>query len=173
MAKITFSKLGLKKIGAINTVNVGDSIVEVKQYLPINEKTDLISRVVIGAHDKNFANPIKVEVLGNMEIVMAYSNITFTEKQKEELDKTYDLLVESKVLDIIINAIPTEEYNFIVNGINETIKAVYGYENSVLGILESIQTDYSNLNLDATEIQEKLADPDNMKLLKSVVTKLG
>ena len=33
--------------------------------------------------------------------------------------------------------------------------------------------DYSNLNLDATEIQKKLADPNNMELLKSIMTKLG
>ena len=53
------------------------------------------------------------------------------------------------------------------------MKAIYTYRNSVLGILESISQDYSALNLDATEIQQKLADPDNMALLKQVLTKLG
>ena len=42
-----------------------------------------------------------------------------------------------------------------------------------MGILETITTDYSNLNLDATEIQQKLADPANMELLRSVLTKMG
>jgi hypothetical protein len=29
------------------------------------------------------------------------------------------------------------------------------------------------MNLDATELHDKLADPDNMKLLKDVLAKLG
>ena len=42
-----------------------------------------------------------------------------------------------------------------------------------MGILENISADYSNLNLDATEIQSKLADPNNMALLRDVLSKLG
>ena len=42
-----------------------------------------------------------------------------------------------------------------------------------MGILENISTDYSNLNLDASAIQQKLADPENMELLRSILSKLG
>jgi hypothetical protein len=42
-----------------------------------------------------------------------------------------------------------------------------------MGILDSISADYNNLNLDATEIQKKIGDPENMALLKDVLTKLG
>ena len=42
-----------------------------------------------------------------------------------------------------------------------------------MGILDNVVNDYSNLNLDASEIQKKLADPDNMALLKDVLAKLG
>jgi hypothetical protein len=42
-----------------------------------------------------------------------------------------------------------------------------------LGILDTVKSDYSNLNLEATEIQEKLADPNNLSLLRDVVNKLG
>ena len=34
----------------------------------------------------------------------------------------------------------------------KTIKNIYKQRNSVLGILETISTDYSTLNLDASEI---------------------
>ncbi|MBO5884983.1 MAG: UvrD-helicase domain-containing protein [Clostridia bacterium] len=37
----------------------------------------------------------------------------------------------------------------------------------------SLKQQYSNLKLDATEIHNQLADPDNMALLKDVLTKLG
>ena len=44
---------------------------------------------------------------------------------------------------------------------------------SVLGILEAVSKDYSNLDFDATQIQKKMADPENLKLVKDVLTKLG
>ena len=57
--------------------------------------------------------------------------------------------------------------------VDKVIEEFYKYHNSVLGILDNIQADYSNLNLEATEIHNKLADPDNMAFLKDVLTKLG
>lgn len=174
MAKVAFSKLALKKQEKVKLVKIGNFDIEVKQYLPVNEKLDLIARVLNGAHDENnFPNPIKIEVIGTLEIIMAYTNISFTEKQKEDVAKLYDLLDSNGVVNTIIAAIPEEEYNFVIDGIDDTIEAVYTYQNSVLGILENITQDYSNLELDAQKLQEKIADPNSVSLLKDVLTKLG
>lgn len=174
MAKLAFSKLALKKQDNIKTVKIGNYDIEVKQYLPVNDKLDLIARVLNGAHDENnFPNPIKIEVLGTLEIIMAYTNLSFTEKQKEDIAKLYDLLESNHVIDLLVDAIPEEEYDFVIDGIDKTIDAVYSYQNSVLGILESVSQDYSNLDLDATSIQKKIADPNNVALLKDVLTKMG
>ena len=61
----------------------------------------------------------------------------------------------------------------LMAGVHRSVDAIYEYKNSVLGILESVSTDYSNLDLDATNIQQKLADPNNMALLRDVLSKLG
>lgn len=174
MAKVAFSKLALKKQDKVNTIKIGNFDIEVKQYLPVNDKLDLIARVLNGAHDENnFPNPVKIEVIGALEIIMAYTNLSFTEKQKEDVAKLYDLLETNGVIDQVVSAIPEEEYNFIIDGIDDTIEAVYTYQNSILGILESVSQDYSNLELDATKLQKKMAEPGNMELLKDVLTKLG
>ena len=175
MAKIAFSKLALKKQEEIKTININNNAIEIKQYLPVNDKLALISKVVNLSHDSdnNFPNPIKVEIIGTLEIIYAYTNLSFTDKQKEDIGKLYDLLESNGVVTAIIEQIPEEEYSFVINGINETIEAVYKYQNSVLGILDSISQDYSNLELDATKIQNEIADPENLKLLKGIMTKLG
>ena len=103
----------------------------------------------------------------------AYTNINFTDKQKEDVTKLYDLVVSSGLLAAIIEAIPSEEYTMLFDGIKRSADAIYTHRNSVLGILEAVSTDYSNLNFDATEIRDKLADPNNMTLLKEIMTKLG
>ena len=83
------------------------------------------------------------------------------------------MLISSGLVAEVVNAIPEAEYHEVLCGISDSIDAIYTYRNSVMGILENISTDYSNLDLDATNIQKKLADPENMALLKQVLTKLG
>lgn len=174
MPKIGFTKLGLKPNNEIQYIEFNEQTIEVKQYLPVEEKLELITNVLELSHDSNnFSNPVKVSVYTTLEIIEKYTNVNFTEKQKENPTKLYDLLVGNGFAAAVIKAIPEPEYNEILTGIKQTIKSVYKYQNSILGILDTISQDYSNLNLDATEIQKKLADPNNMELLKGIMTKLG
>lgn len=173
MAKVSFTKLGLKKNEEIKTIKFNDIEIEVKQYLPTNDKLALIGNVINNSHSTNFANPVLIEVMGSLEIIYAYTNINFTDKQKEDPMKLYDLLNSSGLIDAIVSAIPQVEYETVIDGISDTIEAVYAYENSAMGILNTISKDYSDLELDATKISEKLSDEKNLGLLKEVVTKLG
>ena len=174
MAKVSFTKLGLKKNEEVGILHINEQDIEVKQYLPINEKLELISSVINSAADENnFSNPVKENVFLTLEILYRYTNINFTDKQKEDPVKLYDLVISSGLVNKVTDLIPEEELDEVINGLAQSVKAIYTYRNSVLGILESISQDYSALNLDATEIQQKLADPDNMALLKQVLTKLG
>ena len=173
MAKVSFTKLGLKKKEEIKNITINDQVIEVKQYLPISDKINIITNVIENsADDNNFANPVKVEVFANLEIMYAYTNINFTDKQKEDPTKLYDLLEENGVIAEVIAAIPENEYALLLGWIDETIESFYKYRNSVLGILDTISADYSNLSLDATNLQKQIADPENLKLLKSIMSKL-
>lgn len=175
MAKVTFNKLNLTKNTEIKNIDINKNIIEVKQYLPVEEKLELISYIVNMAHDEdyNFSNPVKVEVFAGIGIIKYYTNITFTEKQLENPAKIYDLLNSNNVINNVIAAIPSNEYDEIRSGIEDTIKSIYQYQNSALGILDTIGQDYSDLNLEADTINEKLSNPDNMKLLRDVLAKLG
>ena len=174
MAKVSFTKLGLKINQEVKVIEFNEQMIEVKQYLPINDKLTLISNVInASADDNNFANPIKVSVFTTLEILYAYTNINFTDKQKEDPTKLYDTLISSGFVAEVIRAIPEEEYHEVLCGVSDSIDAIYTYRNSMLGIMESISTDYSNLDLDAAEIQKKLGDGENIDLLKEILTKLG
>lgn len=174
MAKVSLAKLGLKVNQGVKDIEFNGQIIEVKQYLPVNDKLELIGNVINSAHDENnFSNPVKVSVFTTLEIMYAYTNINFTEKQKEDPTKLYDMLISSGFACEVFRAIPEEEYHEIVSGVEDSIEAIYTYRNSVLGILDNITNDYDGMNLDATNIYNKLADPDNMDLIKQVLTKLG
>lgn len=172
--KPTFAKMNLKINTSVNTVMIGEQEIEIKQYLPIDAKLELISRVLSSAaDDNNFANPIKLDVFTNLELVFTYTNIQFTDKQKEDLVKLYDILESNGIFNIIIENIPEGEYTSIIEGVELCADAIYSYRNSVMGILENISHDYSNLSLDAADIEQKIANPENLALLRSVLSNLG
>ena len=173
MAKIPFSKLGLSKNQNIKNIQWGEYEIEIKQYLPINDKLTLISNVINASHDeKNYSNPVKNDMFIALEIMYFYTNINFTDKQKEDVAKLYDLIVGNGLYAAIINAIPASEYNTLICGIRESINAIYSYQNSVLGILDTINTDYKDMSLDVNQLTQEL-NPDNIALLQDIMTKLG
>lgn len=179
MAKVPFSKLDVKINGSdcINTYynSKGEEIeYEVKQYLPLKEKINLVQRVINQSVDDNgFYNPMRVKLYLVLEVVYAYTNLSFTAKQKEDPFKLYDLLVSTGIFYEIVNHIREKDWSEIQENVWKTIENIYTYRNSVMGILDNVVSDYSNLNLDATEIQKKLGDPENLQLLKDVLAKLG
>lgn len=174
MSKLPFSKLKLTKKEDIKTITINEQEIKVKQYLPVADKLELIANTLNNAaDDNNFSNPVKLDVFGTLEIIYAYTNLSFTEKQKEDPAKLFDLLETNGVIDAIIKEIPEIEYKNLIAAIEETSDAFYKYHNSVLGILEQVSADYSALDFDATNIQKKLADGENVEFLKDVMTKLG
>lgn len=174
MAKISFTKLGLKKNTNVINLTWNDQIIEIKEYLPIEEKIVVIERIVNQSlDDNNFANPARVRINAALEIVFAYTNINFTDKQKEDRLALYDLLAGAGLLKAVYDALPSNEYTTIDTTVWEVIDEIYRYKTSVLGILQAVSQDYSNLDLDAEKIREKLGNKENVEFLKNVMDKMG
>lgn len=174
MAKASFAKLKLKTDTSVKTINFNDIEIEIKQYLPINETISLIENIINNsATELKFYSPALVHLFYALEVIYNYTNISFTDKQKEEPAKLYDTIVSSGLWNAIEEAIPEDELDFICEALDDTINSVYKYQNSVMGILDTISQDYSTLSLDASEIQKKLNSAEGVEFLKDVMDKLG
>ena len=174
MAKVTFTKLALARNNDIKILEWKDQKIEVKQYLPVAEKLDLISRILnLSGDDHVFYNPCKVQIFELIEIILTYTNINVTDKQSEDILKLYDLFISSGFADVVKNAIPGEELNYIDDSVWATIKEIYRYRDSAMGIMNQIVQDYKDTDLDARKITEQLSNNENLSLIKDVVTKLG
>ena len=175
MAKIPFTKLKCK----INTneipVQIGEETIAVKQYLPIQEKLELIGNVVMAAHeqDENYSNPVKAGVYRDIEVIFAYTNISFTDKQKEDLPKLYDMLYSSGVIDEVLKNIPKDEYMEIVFGVRDSIEAIYKYQNSALGILDGIKNNYNQTEFDIEKLQNAVKEISDSSLVKEILPLFG
>lgn len=174
MAKIGLTKLGLTKNTEIEKVEWNGEEIEVKQYLPIDDKLAMIAAILNSSIDDNgYYNPAKIYVYTIVNMLDYYTNINFTDKQKEDISKTYDLVVGSGLSVKVFAAINPYEYQQIQGWIRELIDSIYTYKNSIVGMMELIKDDYSNIELDAEKIQETLGDKENLTLLRDVMEKLG
>lgn len=179
MAKVPFSKLEAKVCDTSSSpfyYNMKSEEIhyEVKYYLPVEEKLEMISRIINQSIDDNgFYNPMRVKIFTVLEVTYAYTNLNFTAKQKENIFKLYDQLVSTGIFQEIKNSIWEEDWKEIEEAVIKTIDNIYKYNNSIMGVLENVVNDYKDLDLNATNIQSKLADPDNLAFLKDVLVKLG
>jgi hypothetical protein len=173
MAKLAFSKLGLKVNNQVVNINYNEQTIEVKQYISVNDKLKLISNIINNTVDEhNFCNPVKVKVYLLIGIIENYTNISFTEKQKEDIVKLYDLIQSNGLFDKILTAIPDEEFNDLLNSTWDSVDAIYTYRNSVMGILDNVSADYDNVNVDVNKTIEQIKNLDH-SFLSEVMNKLG
>ncbi len=174
MAKVSFAKLGLKVNQDVNIVEYNEQTIEVKQYLPLADKLVMMTDIVNDSIDDNgYYNPVRLDVYMTLGLIETYSNINITPKMKEDPFKLYDLFLSSGFADIVLNAMDPTELNTVRKDIMRTMENIYNYRNSLAGVINMVVSDYDNVNLDASTIQQSLSDPNNLTLLKDIMTKLG
>ena len=174
MAKVPFTKLSTIKSIPVKEINFNNQKIMVEQYLPLSQKLDLIQTVIelSGDGEEGFFNIVKLKTFYTIEMLKAYTNISLTEKQQEDPAKLYDAIVMNGIWEGVIESIPQEERDEIWGNILTLAREVTEYNHSALGILKTItSSDYENLNLEADSIREKIADPENLKLLKAILDK--
>lgn len=179
MAKVAFSKLGLKPTEATKTISINNNQIEVRQYLPIADKIKFVEEVVnavMGDAEVNgyhYVNWAQVSVLRTIGFIKYYTNISFTEKQSEDIYKLFDSFESTATYGVIYNIIPENERSYINELISVMIDTIYKYKTSALGIVESIGNDYKNVEFDTEKLRENIGDKDNLTLLREVLEKMG
>jgi uncharacterized protein YpbB len=175
MAKIAFSKLNKIKSLPVVEISIDDQKVIVEQYLPLEEKVKLMTSVIeqSGNGEEGFFNIVKLEAYYIIEMLKAYTNISFTEKQLEDTPKLYDAIRLNDVWAAVADVIPQCEQEYIWNNILALAREITSYNHSALGVLKSIADNRDALNFDITELMQNLENPEALTLLKSMTEKTG
>lgn len=172
MAKVTFSKLKLNKETEIVKVMVGEVEIEVKQYIGISEKMLTLDTVLHEAEELNFVNRAKADALLHVYMLMCYTNINFTKKERDNVLDTYDLLEKNGVIDIIVSAIPKDEYDSFIVYCEEIMNDYDKYKNSIVGIVEKVLEQLPE-RLESVNQLMKGFKPEDLTVLKDAVMNFG
>jgi len=174
MAKPTLTKLKLSSVITPKELEWGEQKIEIKQYLPIQDKLAFIGDVLNAAADENrFYSQGKVDMFFALKVIEVYTNLSITDKQKETPAKLYDDIKASGFYDAVVAQIPDKEIDYLYDLVCATEEQVYKYQNSAYGIMDAMNTDYNNLNFDIEKLTKEISNKENVQLLDEVLTKLG
>ena len=151
MAKVSFTNLKLKTNNETKEIEFNGQKIEVLQYVPIEEKYSLINITLQKAREGAIFNPIKLDIYFHLNLIYVYTNINFTEKQREDEFKLYDLLLSSGLLDQVIETIPAEEYDYICEQIDNLEEDLLNFDNTLASLVRNI---IENLPIQAEEMQK-------------------
>lgn len=156
---------------SIGTIVNGEASIEVKRYLPVEQKMALIGNIVNNSvDDNNYYNPIRLDMYTVIGIVGLYTDIDL---EDTTIAQAYDILMESGLWEDILNTIPASEIEYIKINTRKILENIYAYKNSIYGVIEGFNNSADNIKLDSEEIQKNLSDPENLKLVKEILTKMG
>ena len=160
---VSYASMKLKVNSAVKEVELDSGIkIEVLNYLPIDEKYNLIEITLQKAYENGIYNPVKLDMYFALNLVYLYSNISFTDKQREDENKLYDVLQSNGVLDKIIDAIDDEEYNYLYTLLVETEEKRNEYSKSLIGIVNAMSNTISQDGEKLNEIVNQF-DPNQFK----------
>ncbi len=173
MAKISFTSITPIKSIEDKVVKFEDKDIIVKQYLPIKDKADLVTYIIQSAFDNNgLFSPVRQEIYVTIGLLRWYTNINFTDSMLINIEKTYDAIVLNHLNSILLN-IDSDEYNNIINMINDAVLETKDYLRSFAGQIRSTKQDYESTNFDMEKIMETLQDPKQIGLVKEIMEKMG
>lgn len=172
MSRISYNKLALKFSNKVKAIDINGNQVEILQYLPISDKNDLIYAVLDKSNYNGVYNEVLLDMYFSLYIVYLYTNITFTDKQKEDEFKLYDMLETNGIIDKIVSEIPTAEYEYLYDMLNTSKAYNSKYNLSAASILNKIITDMPKNAASAAKIVEDF-DPEKYKNVLNFAKKAG
>ena len=153
MAKISYTALGYKvDYSTKDVVLEEDKIITVRNYLPIQQKNDLVQISLQQAEHEGIYNNVLLDMYFHLNIVFSYTNINFTDKQKDNEFKLYDELKCNGLIDKVIEAIGEEEYNELFDYLQEMAEENLTYRDSTASMIRTIIKDLPKNAETASEI---------------------
>ena len=139
--KVSYANMKLKTNTAVNTFQFCGQKIEVLKYLPASDKYDLLMITLQKSLEGNIYNEFKLNLYFELNLVYMYTNISFTEKQREDEFKLYDTLRSNGFFESFYEALDDKEYEELFDQIAELKSTMEKSKGSVAGVIANIIED--------------------------------
>ena len=138
---ISYANMKLKPVTTTHKFEWNGNEIEVLDYLPIEDKYDLIMITLQKSLEDGYYNPIKIDEFFHLHLIYMYTNINFTEKQKEDEHKLYDSLKSNGLIDAFIEQMNEFDYSELFNMLDDTKRELTEYRRSTSALIQSLVSD--------------------------------
>lgn len=139
---MNYKDLGLHLNKDTYSIEAQEKKINIKKYLPINDKKDLIEITLQKAEQSNGTyNEILIDMYFNLYLVYLYTDIIFTDEDREDEMKLYDELESSGLLERIIDKIPDDEYDTLMGYLEAMRKEDSSYKHSAAAMVQKMIVD--------------------------------
>ena len=113
-----YSDLNLKINTKTKLVKIGNFEIEVSEYLPMKDKIDLVQIALQKAEENGTYNDMKLDMYFNLYIIYMYTNLEFTDEEKEDEFTLYDELQSNDIIISVIGTMEEYEYDTLLEYLN-------------------------------------------------------
>ena len=160
--KVSYANMKLKINTDVNTFEFCGQTIEVLKYLPAQDKYDLLMITLQEALEDNIYNEFKLNLYFELNLVYMYTNISFTERQKEDELKLYDNLKSNGFFDLFFKAMDEDEYNELFSQLNTMRKNNEINKRSIGAVINNLIDNLPENAKFAADIVDNF-NPDKMK----------
>ena len=159
---INYTDLNLKRLVNTKVFPWGNINIQVYKYLPIESKYDIVMITLQQSWEDGYYNPIKLDMHFHLNLVYMYTNISFSEKDKEDEGKLYDEMKSTGFLNKFLENINADEYKEMQEDIEEialnSMKAKTGVGNLLSKYIDDLPA-----NVEAANKMVETFDPEKYK----------
>lgn len=139
--KVSYANMKLKTKSEVNTFDFCGQKIEVLKYLPAQDKYDLLMITLQKSLEGNIYNEFKLNLYFELNLVYMYTNISFTDKQREDEFKLYDTLKSNGFFDLFYEAMDQTEFEDLFTQITELKATLEKSRSSVAGVIANLIED--------------------------------
>lgn len=176
MEHFAFKELALTPVVEMHELKVNDNVtLEVRNYLPMDQKIELIQFIVDNSVDEKTGtfSPVRVEIWTTLAICHWYAGIQFDEEDLTNVTVVYDLLDSTKLIDRVIGLIDSAEYEFITSLVENTIRDIGRYNTSAAGIIHAMSENAAGLDGQITTLLDKVKNGEGLEQLAIIKDVVG
>ena len=168
---VDFKDLNLERKLSNKTVDINGYEIHVLQYLPIDEKDDLIEITLNKSLDNGVYNPVLLDKYFNLNILYCYTDIDFGLAKIDE-SELYDILETNGIIDKVLEQMNKDEYDYLLKTLNDYKEDICKYRTSVNGIIRAAIED---LPTNVQKAVDTLKDikPEQFKELTEIANTLN
>lgn len=144
----------------------------VNQYITSKDGYDLLMSTLEKSKEDGYYNPFIMDIIFHLNIVYVFTNITFTEEERQDELALYDKLQNSGLIDLILENIPENIYRELLNNLDLIAAKNEAYSISAAGFVTAILEELPKRTKEVKEIIEQF-DPEKFSNLFAFAKKMG